>query len=209
MKTLVIIGAGGFGRTVFDYAKESLGYNTEFTIKGFLDDNPNALVNTPGYPPIIGTIKSYIPCDDDVFALAIGGVVSRKKCAETILSKGGEFITLINKSARIGSNVKLGYGCIISPYASIGSDACLGNGVLIQAFVVIGHDVHIGDWSRVDTHCVCVGGTIIEDSVAIYTGAVINNVTVGKAATVGALCFVINNVEPNTTVFGNPARRLK
>lgn len=39
MKKLVIIGAGGMGRTLYNIATESLGYGTDFTIKGFIDDD--------------------------------------------------------------------------------------------------------------------------------------------------------------------------
>ena len=36
MKNLIIIAAGGMGRTFYDIARESLGYGTEFVIKGFI-----------------------------------------------------------------------------------------------------------------------------------------------------------------------------
>ena len=44
----------------------------------------------------------------------------------------------------------------------------------------------------------------------IHTHEMINhNVTVGNHAKVAACAFVIADVEDGTTVFGNPARRLK
>ena len=39
MKQLIIVGAGGMGRTMYDMARESIGYGREFLIKGFIDDN--------------------------------------------------------------------------------------------------------------------------------------------------------------------------
>ena len=33
MKNLIIIGAGGMGRTIYDIARESKGYSVEFQIK--------------------------------------------------------------------------------------------------------------------------------------------------------------------------------
>ena len=36
MKNLIIIAAGGMGRTLYDMARESLGFATEFVIKGLL-----------------------------------------------------------------------------------------------------------------------------------------------------------------------------
>ena len=50
MKNLIIIAAGGMGRTLYDMARESLGFATEFVIKGFIDDNLSALnASWPGY----------------------------------------------------------------------------------------------------------------------------------------------------------------
>ena len=62
MKKLIIIGAGGMGRTLYDMAQESIGYKTEFVIKGFIDDNVNALDGFIDniYPSIIGKISSYM-----------------------------------------------------------------------------------------------------------------------------------------------------
>ena len=39
MKNLIIIGAGGMGRTVYDNALESVGYGETFVVKGFIDDS--------------------------------------------------------------------------------------------------------------------------------------------------------------------------
>ena len=73
MKNLVIIGAGGMGRTIFDVARESIGYGIEYTIKGFIDDNLSALDGFEDYPPMLGTISHYLPEVDDVFTFSIGG----------------------------------------------------------------------------------------------------------------------------------------
>ena len=39
MKHLVIIGAGELGREMYWHAKESVGFETEFDIKGYIDDD--------------------------------------------------------------------------------------------------------------------------------------------------------------------------
>ncbi len=208
MKNLIIIAAGGMGRTFYDIARESVGYGTEFVIKGFIDDNMCALDHFSGYPPILGKINEYIPEVDDVFTCSIGGI-ARKNCMESIMNKGGEFITLIHKTARIGTNVRIGKGNVIAAYTSIGADASIGNYNLIQAYTVVGHDVRIGDWNRIDTHVTCVGGTEIKNCADIYTSAVLNHgVVVENNAHVGALSFVIRRVKEGTTVMGNPAKKL-
>ena len=208
MKNLIIIGAGGMGRTFYSSALDSVGYGETFTIKGFIDDNLNALDGFPNYPPVIGTIKDYQPQPDDVFASSIGGA-SRHACMEEIAARGGEFINLIHKTVRIHTNAKIGTGNFLGAYSVIGNDAVVGNYNMIQAYTVIGHDARIGDGNRIDTHVTCVGGIVIENDVNIHTSAVISHgVTVGSGAHVAALSFVIRKVKPGTTVMGNPAKKI-
>ena len=208
MKNLIIIGAGGMGRTLFSNAIESIGYGDQFVIKGFIDDNLHALDGFPNYPPVIGTIRDYQPVEDDVFVSSIGGA-SRRPCMEEIINRGGVFIELIHKTARIYTNAKLGKGNFIGAYTVIGNDAEIGDYNMIQSYTVIGHDAKIGSWNRIDTHVTCVGGIVIEDEVNIHTSAVISHkVVVETGAHVGALSFVIRRVKTGTTVMGNPAKRL-
>lgn len=209
MKNLVIIGAGGMGRTIYDIARECVGYGVEFVVKGFIDDNVSALDGFNNYPPVLGTITDYIPSENDVFTFSIGGN-ARRKCIENMILKGADFINLIHKTARIGSNVRLGIGNIIAAFTSIGADAKIGDCNMIQSYTVIGHDAVIGDFNRIDTHVTCVGGIKIEDETTIHTGAVINHkVTVRDNAKVGACSFVIRNVKSGTTVLGVPAKKIE
>lgn len=209
MKELIIIGAGGMGRTMFDLARESYGYETEFVIKGFIDDNLEALVGFKNYPPIIGTIADYMPCENDVFVCSIGGR-SRNACIEKLLTKGAEFIPLIHQTARIGTNVRMGKGNLIGAFTTVAADACLGNYNFIQSLTIIGHDVRIGDWNRIDSQVMMVGATMVGNRNMIHTGAMINhNVHIGDDCTIGACSFVTMDVESGSTLFSSPARRLK
>lgn len=208
MKNLIIIGAGGMGRTMYSNALESIGYGEKFVVKGFVDDNLEALDGFPNYPPVIGTIRNYQPQQDDVFVSSIGGI-SRKACMEEIIRRGGEFIELIHQTARLLANVKLGKGNFIGAYTVIGNDAVVGDYNMIQSYTIIGHDTKVGNYNRIDTHVTCVGGTVIEDDVNIHTSAVISHgVVIETGAHVGALSFVIKKVKAGTTVMGNPAKKL-
>ena len=196
------------GRTVYSNALESVGYGDAFEVKGFIDDDLHALDGFPNYPPVIGTISGYQPEADDVFVCSIGGA-SRKPCMENIISRGGEFINVIHRTARLLTNVVIGKGNFIGADTVIGNDVVIGNYNMIQSYTIIGHDVRMGDFNRIDTRVTCVGGVVIEDEVIIHTSAVINHkVTVGSKSRVAALSFVIKDVKPGTTVIGNPAKRL-
>ena len=208
MKNLIIIGAGGMGRTLYSNALESVGYGKKFVVKGFIDDNLQALDDYPNYPSVIGTIKDYQPQPDDVFISSIGGA-ARRPCMEEIICRGGEFMELIHQTARILTNAKLGKGNFVGAYTVIGNDAVIGDYNMIQSYTVIGHDAKIGSWNRIDTHVSLVGGVVVEDEVTIHTSAVISHkVVVECGAHVGALSFVFKKVKAGTTVMGNPAKKL-
>lgn len=208
MKQLIIIGAGGMGRTFYDMARESIGFGTEYVIKGFIDDNTAALEEFENYPPMLGTISGYQPTSDEVFVCSIGGG-ARRKCMEEIIAKGGSFLTMIHKTARLGTNVVVGEGTVVGAFTTIGADAKVGKYNLIQSYTVIGHDSRIGNWNRIDTHVTLVGGTIVEDEADIHTSAMISHkVVVESNSRVAACSFVIRRVKSGTTVMGNPAKRL-
>ena len=209
MKNLIIVGAGGMGRTIYDMACENSGYNNDFVIKGFIDDNIHSLDEFSHYPQILGSIRDYQVEEGDVFVCSIGGE-SRRTCMESILNRGGEFYTLIHPTSRIGTNVHIGKGCYIGAFTTIASDAYIDDYNFIQSYTIVGHDVRIGKWNRIDSYVMCVGGTKIGNGCMIHTNAVINhNVVIEDGAHVGACSFVLNKVEAGTTVFGNPARRIK
>ena len=210
MKELLIIGARGFGREIFAAAQYCLGYGTEFTIKGFLDDNSNALDGMPGYPPIIDSVEHYQPTENDVFICALGDPKWQKHYAEIIKDKGGRFINLIHQTAGIGQNTKFGTGCIIMDNVGISCDIVLGDFVTLQSRVILGHDVRIGSYCHLGATSFLGGYVQLGSLTTVYPGSIIlPHVKVGNQCTVGAGAVVIKKVTDGETVYGNPAKVLK
>jgi sugar O-acyltransferase (sialic acid O-acetyltransferase NeuD family) len=210
MKNLIIIGARGYGREVCGLARQCSGYNTEYIIKGFLDDKLDALDGFENYPAIISSVEDYEIQDNDVFVCALGDLQWKKHYVEIILSKGGQFINLIHPTVVFTSNVKLGNGIIIFMYSNISNDCVLDDFVTIQGFVAIGHDSKIGKWCHINAYSFTGGYAVLEEEVCLNTRAtVLPNIIVRKGATVGAASLVIKNVKENTTVFGVPAKKME
>lgn len=210
MKNLIIIGARGFGREVFDFSQHCLGYNSEFQLKGFLDDNPDALVEFPNYPPILSSVENYKIESNDVFICALGSVQWTNHYVQLILNKGGEFINLVHKQAVIRSNVKLGSGNIIGQGSIISTDVVIEDFTQIMSYSIVGHDVNIGNFCRIGDFVFIGGNTTIGNKVFIAVRATLlarlkieNNVTIG----VGSV--VLNKVKEGLTVFGNPAKKIE
>ena len=209
MKNLIIIGAGGMGRSVYCIATGSIGYGTEFVVKGFIDDDIHQLDSFEGYPPMLGKIDDYEIEENDIFVCSIGSTKTKKMLCEKLKAKGAKFLPLIHKTAIIRQNAQIGDGSIVADFASVGADCVIGENTLIQTFSIAAHDCKIGNYVRIDTHATCVGGVVVEDLATIHTSAVVSHkVVIGEGAVVGACSFVIKKVKPGTTVYGNPAKQL-
>lgn len=209
MKTLLIIGARGYGRGTFDTVQTMKGYGTEFVVKGFLDDKIDALDGYEGYPPIIDSVENYIIQKDDVFACALGDVKFKKKYVQMILDKGGKFMNVIHGTAHVAKSAKLGVGCFVGTFSKIDSDAVIGDFVNVQAHCVVGHDAVVGDWSILDCFSFMGGFSVLEDSVTLHTrSTVVPKVRIGRMATINAASLVIRNVQPESVMMGSPAKLL-
>lgn len=209
MKHLLIIGARGYGRGLYDIASAMKSFGTEFDIKGFLDDKSDVLKDYPNYPPIVDSVENYQIQPDDVFACALGNIEYKKLYVGKILQKGGRFMTVIHPSAHIGNNCHLGKGCIIGYNAQIDCDTHFGDFVNVQTNVVVGHDSKIGNWCMLDCFAFTGGFVTIEDEVTMHTrSTVVPGLTVGRGSTLNAGSVIIRNVKENSVMMGNPAKPL-
>lgn len=208
MQNLVIIGAGGLAREVYDLANICYGNTPDFRIKGFLSDGPSD-IESLGYPPVLAKVADYEIMTDDVFFCAIGKVQDRKKTVEIILSKGGKFISLIHPTAIISPSARIGDGVAIKAFCVLSNEVVVEDFVYLQSSVIMGHDVHIGRYCQVNSFSFFAGYARVHDLVTINAGArVIQNVVIEEQSVVGVGSVVLKRVKKGTTVFGNPARRL-
>jgi sugar O-acyltransferase (sialic acid O-acetyltransferase NeuD family) len=205
---LVIIGAGGFGREMLAWARQSLQFETEWTIKGFIDDNVDALAgkNTPAR--VLGTVDDYAPAPEDVFVCAMGMPEFKRRCCEIIASRGGRFTQLIHRTTVMGDNVELAEGVVLCPYTVVTANNRLGRCVAVNLHSSIDHDACVDDWSQVNCHCDLTAAVRVGREVFIGSSvSIIPNVKVGDRAYLGAGSVVLRDVPEGAKVFGVPARR--
>ena len=201
MKDLIIVCAGGFGREVY-YLAKSIG---KWNIKGFIDDNQHALDGVNIALPIIGTIKDWIPSENEVFALGVSEPKTKEVIVNIMKLKGAIFETLIAPHSRIIETSTFGEGCIIS--GSIGDNVTIGNYVNIMGSM-IGQDSVIEDYSTT-TGFANIASAKLGKRVFVGSHAVIlHGRKVGDDAFVCAGSIVFSNVKPGIKVFGNPAKKM-
>lgn len=207
MRKLIIIGAGGFGREVLEWAISSSDHDHLWTVKGFIDDAPESRLAHLRRAPILGSIVSYQIEPGDVFICGIGTPQLRRKIQEHLIEKGAEFVSIIHPTATVCSSAKIGCGVVVCPYALVSTDASVGDGSVIYYHASVDHDVTIGRYCQISGHCDIAGAASLGEEVFLGSHSVIlPGITVAKGSTVGAGAVVTKNVRSGVIVYGVPAR---
>jgi sugar O-acyltransferase (sialic acid O-acetyltransferase NeuD family) len=202
MKKLIIIGAGGFGREVLQYARSIPAAARGWEPHGFLDANPDALERF-GHPlPILGDPVAYAPAPDEVFICAIGDPRRKLLLCRGLRERGARFVNLIHPTAIVGERTRFGE----CPWSGLSADVRIGDFVTVNSFSGAGHDVVMGDGCTLSAHVDVTGGVVLGEGVFIGTHAsVLPNVRIADYAVLGAGSVVLKNVRAGRTVFGLPA----
>ena len=208
MKDLIIVGSGNAAREYLQIAKDVNKVSPTWRIKGFISDygvDVNKLTN--GEYQLLGSIREWVPSDNEVFVCSISEPTGKKSVVESLLSRGAVFVDLLHPTARIGDYVQKGLGLVMYPYASIGVNSNVGNFVTVSGSIA--HDNDIGDYVTLS------GGAALSGNVTVgecaFFGAkivVAPKVKIGNNAFIGIGSVVVSNVKPNVRVFGNPARKI-
>lgn len=208
MKDIIIVGASGFGREVAQWIEDINKTSPTWNIKGYLDDNLHALDGIEDDYRIIGRIHDWIPKSDEFFVCAIAFPKVKYEIVNMLLQKGAKFATIIHPTANINRHVVIGEGSVVTPRSAITSNAKIGRFTSILGSGV-GHDAVVGDFSTLSGRCSVNGHVQVGSLVYIACGvSIAPSKKIGDGATVGIGSVVISNVKPNTTVFGNPAKRI-
>ena len=162
MKRLVILGSGGYGRTVYDVA-EQIGYS--ITV---LDDSDRE------HP--LDSFSHYIS-DDIEFIPAFGNNEFRLEWLERIEKAGGNPATLVHPSAYVSPKACVSNGCVILPGAIINTGTRIGKGCIINLGATVDHDVIIEDGAHLCVRSIVQGENRISRCEKIEAGEIIERAT--------------------------------
>lgn len=210
---LVIVGAGGFGRETVDVvaAINASSSDPVWRLLGVVDDAPS--------PENLERLErraiSYLGTTDDLlsgdvqprYLIGIGSPAVRRALADRFDAAGLMAATVIHPAATLGSDVSVGAGSVVCAGARVTTNIELGRHVHLNPNVTIGHDTTLRDFVSMNPASSVSGDCMVDDQVLIGVGAVVlNRITVGRAAVVGAAACVVRDVPPEVVVKGVPAR---
>jgi len=212
MKKLLIIGGKGNGTLVLTVVENINKFHKEWEVLGFLNDREVDPIM--GFP-ILGKVEpnvvnKYLKDPEVYFFYALISVKLNFNFLpklESLKIPRTRFATLVDPSAVIANNVKIGYGTCISPLCCINSYSRIGDFVQIWSQVIIATGAILKNYSYVAANSYI--GAYVEMSEGAYVGpsvSILEFVKMGKWSLAGMGSVVVKDVPEYTKVVGNPSR---
>ena len=163
---LLILGAGGYGKTVADVAKQ-LG---RFEKIAFLDDGK-------GGSGVLGRCEEYAYfCDEDTWVYpAFGNNTLRMEWLEVLMEEGIQIPTLIHPSAYISPTATVCAGSVVLPKAVVNTGVTVGMGCIINIGALVDHDTIIENGAHLAPGAIVKAANRIPAKMKIESGEVIEN----------------------------------
>lgn len=211
-----LVGAGGHGREVMPMLRLMLNEKFEagsielfFVVEGAAE-----VAEVNGYP-VITLNEFYKLPNPKQFNVAIADSKVRARIAADCLKHGVQPFSVFAPGTVILDNSNIDPGCMVSTNTIITSNVKVGKFFHANCQCNIAHDCVIGDFVTFAPGVKCNGNVAIGNHAYIGAGAVIKQgklgrpLIIGEGAIVGMGAVVTKDVQPYTTVVGNPARPLE
>lgn len=212
-RKLIFVGGGELAREMLWAASVIDPATVGWKPAGFIDDDVDRSrrhMSAKHVPlPVLGSIQDHDPKRDEVFICAIGKTKGKLQCAQLIAQRGGEFVNLVHPTAHIAPDAKMGRGMFLFINTLISTGAQVGDHVSLNVSASVGHDAAVDAGCTISSYCDITGNVCMGKGVFMGSHAsVLQGITVGDFATIGAGSVVIRKVPPGTSVMGVPARAI-
>ena len=202
-KRLAILGASGHGKVVADIALEC-GWSE---IVFFDDAWPD--LSLEGQFDVVGNTEALVEqiLDFDGIHVAIGNNRVRLEKFEFFLSNGANLPTLVHPRSVVSKFSSLGDGTVVMAGSVVNAGATISSACILNTGSTVDHDCRIGEGVHVSPGVNIAGGVKIGRLSWVGIGAsIIQCISVGSEAQVGAGAVVLTNVPDGRLVAGVPAK---
>jgi sugar O-acyltransferase (sialic acid O-acetyltransferase NeuD family) len=210
MENIVIYGAGGFAREVFQLIEDINKKNKLYNFLGFVQDNSKNLEEKIYGFPILDGMNWLEKHKETLVVIGIGNTCAKRKIAMRLEEQNINSPVLIHPNVIAGRNVEFGKGSIICASNVITVDIKIGMHVILNLDCTVGHDAIIEDFSTVAPGSHISGNVHIGQGTDVGTGSsIIQGMQIGAWSVLGAGAVVSKNIPDNVTAVGVPARPVK
>lgn len=204
MEKLVVIGAGGYAKSVLDAVDY---YN--YSLAGFVDEFSKEKEHL-GFPILAKSLQDLDDMKRYVYFIAIGNNKRRKIWYDRLTHLNLRLINVVDRSAIVSPRATIGTGCFLGKMAIINGGATVGSNCIINTKSLVEHGCCVENHVNISTNTVINGDVKVGEGSFIGSCSVtIGQKTIGRWSTVGAGAVVINDVIDNVTVAGIPAKIIK
>lgn len=214
-KRIVVVGAGGFAREVKWLIEEiNRAVPGTYEFKGYVVSDLSKLGEHDSRDEVLGdTVWLRAHANEvDALSIGIGSPGARLKVSAELEPHfaPGKWPALVHPSAIFDRHsTRLGHGTIVCAMVVGTVNLELKPFAMVNLSCTLGHEAILGRGCVLNPTVNISGGVVLEDGVLVGTGAqVLQYITVGKAATVGAGAVVTKDVPEGLTVVGMPAKPL-
>jgi sugar O-acyltransferase (sialic acid O-acetyltransferase NeuD family) len=181
----------------------------QYNLLGFIDDTPEKQGKTPYGINVFN--REIIAKTPDAFILAVPGSPTsykeRKQVIDSLNIKENHYATAIHPHSSVSTLAKIGKNVLIMAGAVITSNAVIGDHVCILPNTVIHHDCIIGDYTLIGSNVSIAGNVKVGENCYIGSGTrIINDITIDARTLIGLGSNVIKSLPVDSKVVGNPAR---
>ena len=165
---LIILGAGGYGRTVADAAEQTGTYDKI----SFLDDNSQA-------NDVIGKCAEFAvhANENTVFYPAFGNNEGRVSWLKILSESGCRVATIIHPTAYVSLTVHMAEGNVILPHAIVNTGCELKAGCIINCGAIVDHDCLLEEGVHVCLGAIVKAENHIPKCMKIEAGEIVANRT--------------------------------
>lgn len=203
---ILIVGAGGFGREVLQWARDAWPRDAH-KIAGFLSADPRRLDGTSCQLPILADPAAFTPDERDYLLLAIGIAGVRRKVAEDLLGRGGKFLTTIHPTAIVAQSAQIELGAVICPYAIVSDSAHVGPFTLLNYHSSMAHDSVAGDFTVLSPYATLGGAARLEADCFLGLHASVSpNCVIAAGTRVAMNSCATASIANQSLVYGVPGR---
>lgn len=204
---LVVVGAGGHGREALDVVEAINRRRPTFELLEVIDDHgdEHGLLARRGIAVVGAT--ALLAETEACYVIGVGSPEGRRKVDALATAAGLEPATLIHPTAVLGSDLRIGPGFVAAAHAQVTTNVTTGRHVHLNIGATVSHDCILGDYVTLSPGCHVSGNVRLGDAVTLGVGAVVRQgITIGAGTFVGAGAVVVDDLPPDVTAVGVPAR---